>query len=119
MTPNVLSPKLHEQLDALREILKSALLLTEKVSDKESSAILTDRLAHLQSAALFVIVGEVKSGKSSFVNALLGEGRMRGCAGSRALRDPGVGLRGRSRQQNDAGRLLGARVSCPNPFFGK
>jgi ribosome biogenesis GTPase A len=72
-TQNVLSPKLHEQLDALREILKSALLLTDKVSDKESSVILTDRLAHLQSAALFVIVGEVKSGKSSFVNALLGE----------------------------------------------
>jgi ribosome biogenesis GTPase A len=72
-TQNVLSPKLHEQLDALREILKSALLLTEKVLDKESSVILTDRLAHLQSAALFVIVGEVKSGKSSFVNALLGE----------------------------------------------
>lgn len=72
-TQNVLSPKLHEQLDALREILKSALLLTDILSDKESSAILRDRLAHLQSAALFVIVGEVKSGKSSFVNALLGE----------------------------------------------
>ena len=72
-TQNVLSPKLHEQLDALREILKSALLLTDKLSDKESSVILSDRLAHLQSAALFVIVGEVKSGKSSFVNALLGE----------------------------------------------
>ena len=28
-------------------------------------------LSHLQAAALFVIVGEVKAGKSSFVNALL------------------------------------------------
>ena len=73
MAPDVLSPKLHEQLDALREILRSAMLLTDKLSDKEASAILTDRLAHLHSAALFVLVGEVKSGKSSFVNALLGE----------------------------------------------
>ncbi len=72
-TQYVLSPKLNEQLETLREILKSTLLLTDNLSDKESSIILTDRLTHLQSAASFVIVGEVKSGKSSFVNALLGE----------------------------------------------
>ena len=31
------------------------------------------RRTGLESAALFVVVGEVKSGKSSFINALLGE----------------------------------------------
>jgi ribosome biogenesis GTPase A len=71
--PKVLSPKLHEQLTALRDILKSGLRLSENLSDQESAAILRERMAHLQAAALFVVVGEVKSGKSSFVNALLGE----------------------------------------------
>ncbi len=57
----------------MRELLQACLELAEKCSDTEASRIVQDRLSHLQSAALFVIVGEVKSGKSSFVNALLGE----------------------------------------------
>ena len=57
----------------MRDLLQDCLTLTEKCSDTEAYKIVQDRLAHLQSAALFVIVGEVKSGKSSFVNALLGE----------------------------------------------
>jgi len=69
----ILSSRLTEQFNALREILKSSLSLTERLSDKDSCAILSERLARLQSAALFVFVGEVKSGKSSFINALLGQ----------------------------------------------
>ncbi|MBN1663109.1 MAG: dynamin family protein [Deltaproteobacteria bacterium] len=71
--PTVLSPKLSEKFDSIRRILQAALSLAQKLGDAESAEILQDRLANLQSAALFVIVGEVKSGKSSFVNALLGE----------------------------------------------
>ena len=73
MTQPVLSPELKTQYDSMREILQRCLLLAEKCADIEASGIIRDRLMHLQSAALFVIVGEVKSGKSSFVNALLGE----------------------------------------------
>lgn len=73
MTKPVLSPELMTQYDSMREILQRCLSLTEKVVDHEASGIIRDRLDNLQSAALFVIVGEVKSGKSSFVNALLGE----------------------------------------------
>ncbi|MEN6375706.1 MAG: dynamin family protein [Smithella sp.] len=73
MTQPVLSPELKTQYDSMREILRRCLLLTEKSVDNEATGIIRDRLEHLQSAALFVIVGEVKSGKSSFVNALLGE----------------------------------------------
>ncbi len=69
----ILSPKLTEEFNALREILKHSLSLTEKLSDKEACATLKERLERLQAAALFVIVGEVKSGKSSFINALLGQ----------------------------------------------
>lgn len=69
----VLSPELKQKYDSLRDVLQRCLSLTDRCSETEASAILRDRLALLQSAALFVIVGEVKSGKSSFVNALLGE----------------------------------------------
>ena len=69
----VLSPELKQKYDSLRDVLQRCLSLTDRCSDTEASVILRDRLALLQSAALFVIIGEVKSGKSSFINALLGE----------------------------------------------
>jgi len=69
----VLSPELKQKYDWLRDVLQRCLSLTESCSETEAAVILRDRMAVLQSAALFVIVGEVKSGKSSFVNALLGE----------------------------------------------
>lgn len=72
-TRPVLGPKLKQTHDALRDLLQQCLSLTDQCAEKEASAILRDRLDLLQSAALFVIVGEVKSGKSSFINALLGE----------------------------------------------
>lgn len=73
MVQQVLSHEQREQYEALHELLLACLALTEKSSDKEATQIVKDRISHLQSAALLVIVGEVKSGKSSFVNALLGE----------------------------------------------
>lgn len=73
MGQQILSPELKAKYESMRELLQACLTLTEKCSDTEAYNILRERLAHLQSAALFVIVGEVKSGKSSFVNALLGE----------------------------------------------
>jgi len=73
MAQRVLSPELKKQYDVMRDILQRCLSLTEKCSDAEASGIIRDRLTHMQSAALFVFVGEVKSGKSSFINALLGE----------------------------------------------
>ena len=69
----VLGPELKQKYDSLRDVIQRCLSLTEKCSETGGSTILRDRLALLESAALFVIVGEVKSGKSSFINALLGE----------------------------------------------
>jgi len=73
MAPRVLSLKQNKQFASIRDLLQRCLALTEKCSDAESSQFLFEQISHLQSAALFVIVGEVKAGKSSFVNALLGE----------------------------------------------
>jgi len=69
----VLSPELKQKYNLLRDVLQRCLSLTDRCSETEASEILRDRLALLQSAALFVVVGEVKSGKSTFINALLGE----------------------------------------------
>ena len=47
--------------------------LAERCADDEATQILRVRLTNLQAAALIVVVGEVKAGKSSFINALVRE----------------------------------------------
>lgn len=73
MVQKLLSDRLNDQFHAMRGLIQRCLSLAERCQDGESTRILRERLSRLQSAALFVIVGEVKAGKSSFVNALLGE----------------------------------------------
>jgi GTPase SAR1 family protein len=69
----ILSPELRRQFETLRGHLQRALWLAEKCADDEATQILRARLTNLQAAALIVIVGEVKAGKSSFINALIRE----------------------------------------------
>src|SRR4051794_16117916 len=69
----ILSPELKQQFDTLRGLLQRALWLAERCADVEATQILRARLTNLQAAALLVVVGEVKAGKSSFINALLRE----------------------------------------------
>jgi ribosome biogenesis GTPase A len=73
MAARILSPELKKQFETLRALLQRALWLSERCADIEATQILRARLANLQAAALLVIVGEVKAGKSSFINALLRE----------------------------------------------
>src|ERR1700682_2322568 len=73
MTPHILSPELKQQFETLRGLLQRALWLAGRGADIEAIQILRARLTNLQSAALLVIVGEVKAGKSSFINALVRE----------------------------------------------
>ncbi|HZE12930.1 MAG TPA: dynamin family protein [Chthoniobacterales bacterium] len=69
----ILSPELKQQFETLRNILQRALWLAERCADIEATQILRLRLTNLQAAALLVVVGEVKAGKSSFINALMRE----------------------------------------------
>src|ERR1051325_2937051 len=69
----VLSPQLAEQHAAIRDVLDAAIALTRELKAREQAVLQADKGAALDTAALFVIVGEVKSGKSSFINALLGQ----------------------------------------------
>ncbi|MEY2560001.1 MAG: hypothetical protein QOG51_416 [Verrucomicrobiota bacterium] len=71
--PHILSPELKQQFETLRDLLQRSLWLAERCADIEATQILRSRLTNLQAAALLVIVGEVKAGKSSFINALLRE----------------------------------------------
>ena len=73
MTPRILSLELQQQYESLRGLLQRALWLAEKCADHEATTILRARLTNLQTAAMLVIVGEVKAGKSSFINALVQE----------------------------------------------
>ena len=73
MAPRILTYELQQQYEALRGLLQRALWLAERCADYEATQILRSRLTNLQSPALLVIVGEVKTGKSSFINALLQE----------------------------------------------
>ena len=73
VTARILSPELKQQFDTLRNLLQRALWLAERCADIEATEILRSRLTNLQAAALLVVVGEVKAGKSSFINALLRE----------------------------------------------
>ncbi|MEY2503732.1 MAG: hypothetical protein QOG27_12 [Verrucomicrobiota bacterium] len=73
VTPQILSPELKQQFETLRGLLQRALWLAERCADIEATQILRARLTNLQAAALLVIVGEVKAGKSSFINALVRE----------------------------------------------
>lgn len=73
LSARILSPELKQQFDTLRNLLQRALWLAERCADVEATQILRSRLTNLQAAALLVIVGEVKAGKSSFINALLRE----------------------------------------------
>ena len=59
----ILSPELKKQFETLRNLLQRALWLAERSADIEATQILRTRLTNLQSAALLVIVGEVKAGK--------------------------------------------------------
>ncbi len=69
----ILGPDLSHQYEALRVLLQRALWLAEKCTDYDATQILRTRLENIQAAALIVVVGEVKAGKSSFINALVHE----------------------------------------------
>ncbi len=71
MPPQILTNELEQQYHALRELLQRSLWLAERSADYSATQILRARLANFQAPALLVIVGEVKTGKSSFINSLL------------------------------------------------
>ena len=69
----VIDEKLQEQKGATKQLLQRLQQFTLRIGHSESGRILADLRDRVDEPYMFVIVGEVKAGKSSFINALLGE----------------------------------------------
>ncbi len=73
INPQLLGEDIQRRRAFLRQLLQRCIELAESLSDSDSLLLFRQRMDLLETAAMFVVVGEVKSGKSSFINALLGE----------------------------------------------
>lgn len=67
----LLNKNILNQYNQLQDALDLLLELTQKVHHDGMEKIVAELISRIESAFTFVIVGEVKAGKSSFVNALL------------------------------------------------
>ncbi|MBK9257774.1 MAG: dynamin family protein [Saprospiraceae bacterium] len=67
----IIDDKLKEKRTILMSILENLQLLTKKIGHEKMEKTVDELIIHAESPFTFVIVGEVKAGKSSFVNALL------------------------------------------------
>lgn len=68
----MIDARMLELRNELSEALSELRLLTEQCGDPDQTRLIQDSLAAVNGPFRFVVIGEVKSGKSSFVNALLG-----------------------------------------------
>lgn len=66
--------KIIQTTDQIKITANTLLSLAEFIGHHGVQSTLEDVILHLQSPFTFVIVGEVKAGKSSFINALLDQG---------------------------------------------
>ena len=68
---NILSQEIKIYRTELEQIVKSLHELTINIGHEEWKRLVSDLRTRIDEPFMFVIVGEVKSGKSSFINALL------------------------------------------------
>ncbi len=69
----LLGEDIQRRREIVRRLLQRGMELSESISDDDSIQLFRQRMVLLETAAMFVVVGEVKSGKSSFINALFRE----------------------------------------------
>ncbi|HUR32144.1 MAG TPA: dynamin family protein, partial [Saprospiraceae bacterium] len=70
---SVIDQKIQEQKHELKQVLQKLQQFTSRINHPDTGRILADLRDRIEEPFMFVIVGEVKSGKSSFINALLGD----------------------------------------------
>ncbi len=63
--------RIQEVREQVSELTRHFIKLTDRIGHEELHRTASDLLQHVNDPFLFVIVGEVKAGKSSFINALL------------------------------------------------
>lgn len=69
----VIDQKVQELKNELKHVLQRLQQFTNRIRHSDSARILSDLRDRIEEPFMFVIVGEVKAGKSSFINALLGD----------------------------------------------
>lgn len=70
---SVIDQKVQQQKSELKRVLQRLQQFTTRINHADTGRILADLRDRIEEPFMFVIVGEVKSGKSSFINALLGD----------------------------------------------
>ncbi|MBD3290367.1 GTP-binding protein, partial [candidate division KSB1 bacterium] len=73
MDTQIVNEKFYQYKFQLDELLKALEQFTFDIENKDFQQIISNLRTNINEPFLFVVVGEVKSGKSSFINALLGE----------------------------------------------
>ena len=71
MTNSLIQINLDAEKGIIEEIIKEIHALTQDIQHKELSQTVSDLRNRIHDPFMFVICGEVKVGKSSFINALL------------------------------------------------
>jgi predicted GTPase len=71
----ILNQKIKTYRSQVEEIVKDLHQLSQEIGHKELSSTVGELRNRMTEPFMFVIVGEVKAGKSSFINALLDTGR--------------------------------------------
>ncbi len=75
MTDNILNQKLKQYRIEIDGIVGELHQLTKNIGHEELAQTVNELRSRITEPFMFVIVGEVKAGKSSFINALLGTGK--------------------------------------------
>src|SRR5688572_11133276 len=70
---SVIDQKIQDQKKELKLILQRLQQFTARINHPETGNIIADLRDRIEEPFMFVIVGEVKAGKSSFINALLAD----------------------------------------------
>ena len=75
MSHDIIDSDLRDFRSRLEESIKNLHELTERINSPTLAQTASDLRERIREPFMFVIVGEVKAGKSSFINALLGQGQ--------------------------------------------
>ncbi len=70
---SVIDQKIQDLKNKLKQVLQRLQQFTHRINHPDTARILADLRDRIEEPFMFVIVGEVKAGKSSFINALLGD----------------------------------------------
>src|SRR5688572_1514152 len=70
---SVIDEKIQGQKNELKKVLQRLQIYITRINHPDSGRVIADLRDRIEEPFMFVIVGEVKAGKSSFINALLGD----------------------------------------------